>query len=108
MPVDVALTDLQESAVRAQCRKALGDRLARQRVEHDVYAVAVGGGQHLVGERQGPRVRDVLDAECTQVLSFLRGASGGVHRRAQPARDLDRRKTDATGRRVDEDALAMA
>ena len=108
MPVDVALADLHEAAGRPQHLEALGDRLARQRVEHDIHALAPGGGQHLVGEREGPGIEDVLDAKRVQMFTFLGGTCGRVHGRAEPASDLHRRQAHAACAGVDEDVLPTA
>jgi hypothetical protein len=52
--VDVALPDFDEAATGAQHRQALGDRLARERVQNDVHALATRRVEHLSSKSSGP------------------------------------------------------
>ena len=90
--VEVALADLDEAALGPQQAEARRDELARERVQHDVDAVAAGGGPDLVDEGEGPRVEDVLDAEGSQVRALLRVTGGGVDLGAQEPGDLYARR----------------
>ena len=105
--VNVALADLQEPAVVAEDAQALGDRLAGERVQDHVDALAVGLLHHLVGEGQRPRVHDVLDADRLQEVSLLGRPGGGEDLGPRPLGQLDRRQADAAGRRVDQDPLTL-
>ena len=49
--IDVGLADFQEAAVGPQNRQALGDRLAGQRIQHDIDAFPIRVGENFVGKR---------------------------------------------------------
>ena len=104
--IDVGLADFEEPAIRPQDRQALGDRLAGQRIEHDVDALAIRVGENLLGERRRPAAVDVLHAERPQEFALLVAAGRGENFRAEMLRDLNRRQADAAGARVDQQPLA--
>ena len=104
--VDVGLADFEEPAVRAEDRQALGDRLAGQRVEHDVDALAVGVGEDLVGERGRAAAVDVLHAERAEEVALFVAAGRGEDFRAEMLGDLNRGEADAAGTGVNQHPLA--
>ena len=54
--VDVLLAEFDEPAAGSEDLHTAPDSLTRQRVQHDVDAVAVGGGHDLIGEGRARRV----------------------------------------------------
>jgi hypothetical protein len=104
----VALAQLEEPAAVGQGAQALLDQLATQRVEHDVRAVAVGRGEHLVGEAHRAGVEHVRHAQAAEEVALGIGAGRGQHLGAAPLRDLHGGQPDTAGRGVDEHPPARA
>ena len=59
---DVAFAEFEEASAPAQAAQARRDELTGQRVQHHLDAGATGGGQDVVGERQGARIEHVRHA----------------------------------------------
>jgi hypothetical protein len=104
--VDVALADLDEAATEGQQFQAGTLRGARQGVQHDVDAVAVGVAPDLVGERRAAGIVDVLDSPVAQQLPTLRATCGGEDLRPSGLGYRDRGLSDAAGGGVDEHLVA--
>jgi hypothetical protein len=95
----------QPAALAEQAERGVGE-LTGQAVQHDVDALAAGGGAEGVLEVQvarGGTVR-LVDAHCRQDVMFGR-ARRAVHLRAQMAGDLHGRGAHAAGGRVDQHGL---
>ena len=88
--VDVALADLEEAAVRREHRQALGDRLAGERVEHEVDAAPAGRREHFVREGERARVHHVRARRRAR-------AGSRASRRCPPWRRSRRRQAARSG-----------
>ena len=104
---DVRLAHLQEpSPAREQAERRI-DETARERVENDVHADAV---RHLQKRLRKTRVTRGCDMRVVEPHRAQHGPLTRVRRReylrSEMARKLHRRHADASGGRVDQDALA--
>src|ERR1019366_10010211 len=89
--IDIRLADLDESAIGGEAFQALGDKAARQGIEHDIDAAAGGYIHDLVVEVQRPRIEDLLNAQVAQVGLFVLRPGGGDDGHASALRQLNRR-----------------
>ena len=103
---DAALADFNEAAVICQDGDGFGDEFVRQRVEHDVYALAAGDCHDFVREFQGARVHHVLHAQGFQHGAFGRRSGGGKDFRTDLPGKLHRRQPYSARRRVDQNLIA--
>ena len=106
--IDVALADLDEASVTAQYADAACDRLAGERVEHDVNARTVRPLHDLVGKAVRARVHHVFNAKRREIRPFLGAAGSGEDLRTHFSRDLDCRESHTACGRVNQHALASA
>ena len=103
---EVGLAQFQEPSALAQHGEAGRDRLAGERIEHQVDALAAGRFADLIGKIERAGIHHVLDAQRLQVLAFPRAAGGGEDLRADLPGNLDRGQSHAAGGRVDQHPLA--
>ena len=82
---------------RRQDADACREQLAADGIEYEIRLHRVG--ELVVAVR-------LLGTELNTEAALLLGRGGGHHARAEVARDLDRRRADAAGARVDEHRLA--
>ncbi len=104
--VDVALADLEKAPAGREQGEALLEERPRQRIQHHVDAASLCCREHVVGEAERARVEHVGDAARPQVIALFGAACGRNDARPAAARDRDRRKPDAAGRRMDQHGLA--
>ncbi len=104
---EIALAELDEAAVGPQQRHALVQRLAGERIQHDVDALAAGQAADLIGKGERARVarcsarRDDAGNRRFVGVPAVAKISG-----ADALRVLDRGQADAAGGAVDQHALA--
>src|SRR5215469_7657440 len=68
---EITLSKLDETPVRPKYRKAFVDRLAGDRVQDNVDALAIGNLTDVIGESERPRVDDVMCPETDQKLALF-------------------------------------
>ena len=102
---DAALADLDEPSAPSRGPEARVDERSAQRVEHDIDAPAVGQPRDLGVERVVARIENMMDAERAKASALDLASRGGEDFRAGPQRQMNRGKTDAAGRRVDQHAI---
>ncbi len=108
--VEIALAEFDEATEWTQQSKVPVYRLASQGIENDVNTFAAGRLHYLLGKQQRARVEYLAfrDVEHPHHLALLGRTDRHEDFGADVAGHLDRRKADATGRAMDQDALALA
>ena len=101
-----ALADLDKAPTWGQQRQARTNKVARQRVEHNVDPSPVRQRLHLFGKGQAARVKDMFHAERAQIGALFFTARRGDDFRAQPLRDLHGSQPDTAGCGMNQHALA--
>ena len=81
--------------------QAVGERLARHVVEHDVGAAAAGQREHPLHHGFGPVIDRVRRAAALREGAFFLASRGADHGRAGEPRHVDQGRADAAGRAID-------
>ena len=106
--INVALADFDETAELGETREPHRDRLAGERIQDDVHALAIGQLHDRFGKIAAARVDDVLHAESLKERALARAAGRRDDFRAKMPGDLNRRHSDTARARVNENAFALA
>ena len=105
--MDVTLAELEEPTTLAEAFQTLGDRLAGERVEHDVDAFSVGRIENVISEVERAGITHMRHAQLPEDITFewRAGRCEDVH--ARLLSKTNGRQADAASARVDQDPLAL-
>ena len=101
-----ALADLQETPVFGQHAQALGDEVAGQRIEDEIYPLSIGQALNLICEVEAARVHHMRRSQRLQSGALFRAASGGKDFCSGALGKLDGGHADAARPGVDQDLFA--
>ena len=100
--VDVALADLEKAPVRRERGEPVADRLAGERIQHDVDSAPAGRSSTSSANASARESMTCSTPSARRNSRFSGTSGGGEDFRADEPRDLHRREADAARGGVDE------